>query len=401
MTIATKLALNQCNFRCEYCWEKPNKPCDIIDTRNFDYESIIDSMKKLHNEYPEEDIVIHAGEVTAYPKKEIELLIQEASNLTNSVSVQTNGYKLDKFIDLFEKYDMSIGLSFDGLREANLLRGFGSREQRLEQAKKIEENMIEALDRGLELGIISIITRQNGIKHIDKLKELLLLLNDYGQNDGRLNPCTITSDISGKKPPYELEMDELIDVYDELFDFCKEHGLSYTPFKDIAGNLVKRERTVCRFNPCDIYSTDSLKGILKDGTIGNCVKTYGDRDPYPRADNMRADIRQKLLQETDCKGCKWFNYCNGGCPNAGIGDDWRRKTRYCKLWRHLFEKISNSLNAFRIDKEGNENKKLELNPNDEHGDHHGDRPHGNSSGGHGDRSHGDRAHGDSPHGDSK
>lgn len=306
-------------------------------------------MEELHKKHPKQDIVIHGGECLAYPRDDFEVMLQRAYELTGRTSIQTNGWRIDEFFDLFKKYKTSLGVSFDGSGEANLLRGFGSEEQRSEQARKIEENIFKAIDQGLSVSLIAIITRQNGIKHLDKLKGLLLRLKEKGVTQGRLNPCTVTENI-GKRPWYELTAKEMIEVYDDLLDFCLENGLNYSPFRDIASSLRGGKSVVCCFRPCDYYATPSLIAILGDGSVGSCVKTYRGERPWLRADRMRVDIRQQVLRETDCNGCMWFHFCYGGCPNSGIGDDWRRKTRYCPLYNHLFHRINAIQESFGIRK---------------------------------------------------
>lgn len=390
MPIAVKAVLAKCNFNCSYCFQTPESRVDEFNKGDYDLKAILKTMEDLHKKCPNQDIVIHGGECTAYPREDLEAMLKKSYELSlqteiykaqsdvmkrlsrkysnkqipkdiyetsmfktyeieGKTAIQTNGWKIDEYFDLFKKYRTSLGVSFDGLGEANLLRGFGSKEQRLEQATKIEENVFKAIEEKIPVSIIAIITKQNGIKHIDKLKELLLKLRDKGVTEGRLNPCTVTDNIADK-PKYELSIDEMVKVYNDLFEFCMKHGLSYSPFKDIAASLRGDSNVVCVFRGCDYYATPSLIAILGDGSVGNCIKTYRSEEPYLRDNQTNIKIRRQLLKETDCKDCKWFEFCNGGCPNDGIGGDWRRKTKYCALYKHLFEKINNIQQSFGIRK---------------------------------------------------
>lgn len=339
MPIAVKANLEYCNFQCHYCFLQPENRVKEYNKENYNLNAILKTMDDLHKKYPKQEIIVHGGEPTCYSRKDFEVMLKKAYELTNKSAIQTNGWRIDEYFDLFKKYKTSLGISFDGLREANLLRGFGSKEQRLEQAVKVEENIFKAIEEKIPISLIAIITRQNGIEYINKLKHLLLRLKEKGVTGGRLNPCTITENIA-VKPDYELSIKELIEVYDDLFDFCLKHGLGYSPFRDIATSLRGDSNVVCVFKGCDYYATPSLIAILGDGSVGNCVKTYRGGPQYLRDSEIRVDIRKQLLKETDCKGCKWFEFCNGGCPNDGIGGDWRRKTKFCPLYNHLFHKIN-------------------------------------------------------------
>lgn len=335
MVFSLKPRLKECNFSCKYCYQKPYETKE-----EYDVEKMIEVMKK---EYNGRKIAIHGAEPTALPHKDFKRLLEEAYNLSGSVSIQTNGYLLDKYFDLLKQYNVSIGISYDGPDECNLLRGFGNDEQRLKVAKKVEDNIFKAIDEGLNPTLIVVIHRLNGIEHIDKFKEFLLRLKEKGVTSGRMNPCSVTKDIADK-PSYQLTVDELIKVYDDLSDFCMKHGLRYSPLTDIMKSVKgNNDKAVCTFRQCDIYNTSAETCLLGDGTLTNCLKTYHHDVYYPQTDDKKEHIRTQLLFETDCEGCKWFGCCHGGCPNNGIDSDWRRKTKYCKLWKFLFNKFDNIL----------------------------------------------------------
>lgn len=347
MVIATKLSTKTCNFNCKYCYQTPDSLVKE-HPRDYDLEKVMEKMEELYNKY-ETSMTIHSGEPTALNDDDFEKLLKRQYEISGKSSIQTNGYKLDEYWDLFDKYNTHLGISYDGPGECNILRGFGDKDKRLEIADKIEENIYEAIDRDLRIGLISVIHRKNGIDNFDEFTQFLI---DTGLQ-GRLNPVSITENIGHSD--YELTMDELIDVYDNLYNVCKDNGLNFSPFRDMSNSLRDEGNVVCTFNnACDIYATESLIGITKDGVACNCIKTYHSDTIYPRLDNSRPEIRKQVLKETDCKGCKWFNYCQGGCPNNGIGDDWRRKDRYCELYKHLFEKIENNLNCLGITRVQNE-----------------------------------------------
>lgn len=394
MVIATKMSLDTCNFNCTYCFQIPKNRVDQ-HPRDYDLEAVLKAMGEAHKRWSDKEITAHSGEPTALHPDDLEKLLEKAHDLVGKSSIQTNGWRMDEYWDLFEKYDTSLGVSFDGPEECNLLRGFGSRENRLKIARKIEGNIRKAMDKGFDVSLIAIIHRLNGIEHFGKLRDFLA---DTGLR-GRLNPCSITKNISQSPPPYELSNEELINVYDRLFGVCAEHGLEFSPFRDISNALRGERNVVCVFaNACDIYGTPSLKGIDKNGNFINCVKTYHSNVIYPRIET-NTKIRAQVLKETDCKDCKWFEYCKGGCPNDAIGDDWRRKTRFCPLYKHLFPKIANTLNSLSVGKA--EPKGGVGTP--KRGDHGDGVEHTDGDIRHLDSDnppvHGDSPHGDSPHGD--
>ena len=145
---------------------------------------------------------------------------------------------------------------------------------------------------------------------------------------------------------------------------------------------------------CDIFNTHTLS-ILPDGTVGNCDRTFS-KGIYLRSGKMGSSGRYEALQQTDCKGCKYWSICGAGCCEEGIGGDWRRKTRWCKAIYKTYERMEKryGFKAPTVTPPPTDNRQF----NTPHGDStHGDAPHGDSL--HGDSSHGDSNHADSSHGD--
>jgi len=61
-----------------------------------------------------------------------------------------------------------------------------------------------------------------------------------------------------------------------------------------------------------------------------------------------SNIRDRILIQTDCKDCKWWDYCRGGCSGHAVDNDWRNKDQFCYIHKTLFEKISNILKASNV-----------------------------------------------------
>lgn len=346
MTIATKMHPESCNFACNYCFQTEKDRVDTLP-KDYDLDKVKETMKKRY-ERTESTITIHSGDPTALPKEDLEELLKYSYELSGKSSIQTNGWKVDQHWELFEKYNTNIGFSFDGPEECNILRGFGDKEKRLEIAREIENNIYEAIDRDLSVSIITVIHRQNAIKNMGKLKNFLLDMKEKGISGGRLNPISITSNLD-RGEEHQLTMEEMIKVYDELYDFLSGHGLTYSPFMDMAASLRGDNKVVCKFSDgCDPYGTPSLQGIYKEGQEINCLKLYRG-DYYYLRKKPRPQIREQVLKETDCKECPYWFACKGGCPNDAINDDWRRKSRNCELYKHLFERIRNDHDFLNID----------------------------------------------------
>jgi radical SAM protein with 4Fe4S-binding SPASM domain len=240
-------------------------------------------------------------------------------------------------------------------------------------------------------------------EQLKKLAGWLLTLKKLGITGGRLNPI-----YSDTRPELELTNDELYRAWNYFYRINKKYELTWNPLNEMRKNLlgVLRPRATvffpspCFMNRCNMFKTHTLS-ILPDGTIGNCDRTFA-RGMYCRSRDKKGSGRYEALQQTDCKGCLYWVVCGGGCPETGIGGDWRRKTRFCDAIQRIYEYIAKDLRnedplvELTIDKEVEGTLEVGDMP-------HGDDPHGDDEHGdvpHGDEGHGNVGHGNIPHADS-
>jgi len=331
-----------CNFQCRYCYQKPIREVGL--PREWDINAVKDTVKRLYNQR-KSLIVLHGGEPLILPRDVIEDLLRFSFELSGRSSIQTNGYLIDDyFIDLFKKYKTSVGLSVDGFYPCNEFRGFGNRVKRKEITERIFSNIENLVDEKIPVSIISVISRANGIrKRRELMKDFIEWCNDR-RITGRLNPCT-TGDLS-----VDLTVDEAIDFYSDMFDYMIDKGIPlWSPFKDIYNSLRGEGEVVCVFRGCDPLCTPSAISVLYDGSVGVCVRLYHDGKMYLRHEPYN-DFREKVLRESiyDCKGCVWFEYCKGGCCGTSIDFDWRRKDRWCLVWKYLFAKVNSLIKSLGL-----------------------------------------------------
>ena len=122
-----------CNLNCKYCLmhEKYKHKNEIIDFTLF--QKIINRIaeQRLLNDLADQtlNLVFHGGEPTLVGKHNFIKFLDYTTKLFNSLnisynlSVQTNGTLLDEeYIKIFRQYNVSIGMSYDGINEKNPLR---------------------------------------------------------------------------------------------------------------------------------------------------------------------------------------------------------------------------------------------------------------------------------------
>ena len=386
MVILIKANL-RCNFvnedgvGCKYCYQHPIRPEDEV----IDYEAVEATIRTLHAEGVEErekhdqksgkpqrsrtksgkpkgpTIGLHGGEPTMLPKSAIERFLKLSHELTGHSSIQTNGYLIDDdMIEMFKKYNTGVGFSIDGPWPLNELRGFGDVQQRKKQTAKIlktidkvrktklpEEHWSKDKDGNVKdpyirVSIISVLHKKNALgDRLETLKQWVKSIHEKGIF-GRLNPCC------SNNPDIDLTPEEAAETYSDLFDFLVENGIDgFSPFKDINNSIKGEREVVCVYKECDPYCTPSCQPVMKDGSVGVCLRLHQDGKQYPRHEPMR-NTRGDVLKQSDCKDCEWWENCYGGCIGLAVDFDWRNRDRHCLLYKTLFEKTKNMLKFMRI-----------------------------------------------------
>jgi len=74
---------------------------------------------------------------------------------------------------------------------------------------------------------------------------------------------------------------------------------------------------------------------MPDGNIARCDRCF--QDGYYYISDRPITTRAEILQQTECKGCRYFEICGGGCAGEGVNGDVRRKTYYCEAYFGLYE----------------------------------------------------------------
>ena len=410
----------KCNCKCKYCFE----PDEVHKGLGVEYD--FDAMKKSLEQiwggrYHHSSIALHGGECTLIPFEEFEKLVSLIYNLPwkrsdgtvgrkGAVSIVTNGTLItDKHIELFKKYNVHVAISVDGSPDLNILRGPDPSDKQVTRVYnlKVNETIKKLRGNGVAVSIMCMLHSGNVStkEQRGKLGGWMLWLKKQGITGGRVNPI-----YSDRHPELEPRLNDLFQMWVNVYKWNKKYGLRWNPLIEMERNLTgeNKQPQPCVHNKCDPFNTHTIS-VLPDGQIGCCDRTF-THGLYTRSLDETKSGRYSALEQIDCKDCKYWRVCHGGCPEEGIGGDWRRKTRFCEAIYKTYEYIEKDLRArgvtdLVIDKpvESVERSSFGSTHGDKahgdeaHGDSHGDIPHGDSL--HGDMEHGDIAHGDSDHGD--
>jgi len=333
LTILVDATLD-CNLNCKYCYNQflRNRFRDEITN----IKAIKHSIKRVYDLGWGRQAVLHGGESLLLPRDQLDELLSFICSLTGNSNVQTNGTLIDnEIIKIFKRNKTSVGVSIDGPGKLNRFR----MSEKLTQ--KVIDNIFWLKEEGIGVGVIMVLHRANGLPEYRKeLKDFIYKLSKAGIT-GRLNLCLFPF-----KEGIELTPSEARELYLDLGLFMEENGIrGWSPFTDMIHALTGKRQIMCTFNFCDPYATGGGVVITPSGQISVCHKFHEERLAYSPP---QLKTRAYILSQTDCKGCKYFQYCGGGCPANALNQDWRNKTKWCPVWKSLWSFIENRLRFLEI-----------------------------------------------------
>ena len=339
MTILFYPIADSCRNGCLYCFE--DKKEKIFN--GYDKSKMAKKLEELVSTGKYSTIILHGGEILDLPLEDFEFFIAEMRkhNESGPVNVQTSlGVPLSpEHFRLLKTYGVNPGISVDGPPEFNCLRGPRNPEENKKFQDIVYSNIQKLKENNLNFGSITILSKANASP--DKIDHLIkwCVQNATG---GRFNPLFVPwfSD-NAEIAKQALTPKELTNAYMKLLDAAiKNPRFDFRLLEEIKGALVGDNKTVCTFRRCD-YITTQCTTILPDGGIARCDRCF--QDGYYYASPKSSSARSFMLEQTECKGCRFFPACGGGCPSEGQDGDFRSKTGYCESYFAVFAAVENIL----------------------------------------------------------
>ena len=316
-----------CNLNCVYCSEGDCKPVTLPQEMFF---KLVDELPPLLDFLKTKDaeFLFHGGEPMLYGRAELKTLIDYAKNKLSAYNLQflmqTNGTLIDDdWIEFFKAENISVGISLDGypeIHDKNRLTKTGE-----PTAEIILNNLQKLRNANLNAGTLMVL---NSAENVDAVK-LFDFIKKYnlqpkihsviacGRAENRNDAAEVyTAWIELMKKLLELALAEenprVINPLDEIFDA-------------ILGNSELKE---CSFNgSCG----KNFISLYPDGEVGFCGRdnlarflTYGNLkeknllELYTSANAEKIRARQEYLKSNDCKNCKDWELCHGGCAFEAV-----------------------------------------------------------------------------------
>lgn len=360
MTIIVKPTY-ACNFRCRYCYlnSSTKNSHQILDVEFM--KDVITQVKEVVSAIPKQPVTFiwHGGEPLLWGienyREIFSYMEDELRGIDYKNAMQSNLSLIDDdYIDLFLHHDVRIGFSLDGPKDINdTLRitpnGEGTYSTIMRKLKMCQS-------KGLSIGCIIVGNK----KHIGQISELYHFLCEKNLNF-KFNPLFKAGDATDNFENLGITPDEYADMCIELFNlwfYDSKHHIKESNFEEIATNLISHKPSYCMFGK---NCQDNFFAIAPTGDVMPCGRfcdtdllqhTYGNlhfeklADILSRIKYSEAYLRSEYIENCDCKECRFFDICHGGCLHDGFikSGNFKSKTFLCSAYKRIFNHIENQLN---------------------------------------------------------
>lgn len=297
-----------CNLRCRHCYEADAQyPTGCMSIELF--ESIIEKLKGKQ----EVQIVWFGGEPMLCGLdffRQVVLLQNKHKHIKFKNVIQTNGTLLnDEWLDFFEANKFHVAISYDGIFN-DILR---------QQTEIVEANLRHVLDRGINVGIITTLIKEN----ISRQIQLYEFFKELGLSC-KFNRLFVSG--KGKKNAvYAIDDEEYFKSQVELFDYWvfDKNAKNILNFTKIINSIFCKNQGECTSVGC-LYK---WLCINPKGDIFTCSRFYEDEYRICNVSNISAidEVFQKeryeeiaqmaiaRIKQCLANNCGIYPFCNGGC----------------------------------------------------------------------------------------
>ncbi len=302
----------RCNLRCAYCYAaRDNGDCFEMDKET--------AFRAVELCCPEGDtlrIQFTGGE----PLLRLDLMEAVAAYGAETgrkliLSVQTNGTLLTpEACRRLKKIRCGVGVSLDGVREANSLRVFPDGTESYDEVLQGIRNLGRA---GMRCGLTAVVTKVSA-PYLGLLPDLSLYLgNVAGVGLDLFRPLGRGSgaELASREEPLKAGLSAM----KERVELLRGAGLSFR-FRELS-RIEKRKEDVCGHVYCYAQTNMSL-AVDGRGDCWPCSSLAGHREYFLGniADGLPSGIGNGdcLSAPESCRSCPDFSLCRGGCPAGRI-----------------------------------------------------------------------------------
>ncbi|EAI0640003.1 radical SAM protein [Campylobacter coli] len=364
--ILTFVPNSYCNFACSYCYlgkltERKEKTTDMAE-----------QFKKIAKKLKDDgviitEVILHGAELSASPyehvkellkaideyKKEnhflIKVLSKDSKKGHHYIHLKTNLYFLDRFFELFKKYEVGISASIDlPLRFHEKYRVLKSGKSTLEKTLK----MIELLSAYPYFKQISTTMTKEHL-NVDEFIRDVYKLESLGFDMASDFYIMFTYQSANAQGDFQMPSDEdMLSFYKNLREKLKDTKYSFALehfwFKEFLGGYCTN-CTNCGDNLLiqkngDVYVCHRSQA-LNELRAGNIFNENYESLKIRNITNIRI-LENSLKLHKDCLECDYFHLCKASCT-IERNDTKLGKSYTCALQKAIYK---NNAEFFKADK---------------------------------------------------
>jgi uncharacterized protein len=352
----------RCNLKCDYCYfffggdETWKSHPPLVKQHVIEYLGAFSARAARDHELQLITLIFHGGEPLMMPRprfaKMCETLRSHENGFRFDFGLQTNGVLVDaEWIDLFERYQISVGVSLDGPKEVNDLHRLDFKDRSsYDRTVAGLRLMQDAAARGRmpEPGLLSVINPMadggsvyRHFAHDLGVTQMNFLTPDYTWDSNveenvvhgveRFLLTSLHAWLADKNPTIRIRL------YSELLAAMIDTN---------AMGLVQRYRDDYR----NIISISSNGDLGPEDTLRTLDPRFRSLGLNIATNDLRELIHSEVWREQadaatvkpdGCKGCGWWNICKAGRPinryskSAGFSNP----SLYCSGLKDIYAEI--------------------------------------------------------------
>jgi radical SAM protein with 4Fe4S-binding SPASM domain len=353
----------KCNSNCYYCdvvrKEKTGQTMSL-QTLGTVFRRVDEYLRKNPGERME--ILWHGGEPLLpgadYYRRAIALFNRHCAETRNSIhhSIQTNLTCFhEEFVDIFRSLGVTAaGTSYD---PEPCIRGPGENIDSEAYNRKFIRSLAVLERNGFGWGMIYVVTK----KSLAKPLEVFHFLSNLSLSGGfNINPVLIYDE---ERRGIAITPEEYVDFLGAIFPVWWNHRERYPdvqPFKSLVRTIIEGQLSLgcVESGDCTYHHVN----VTPDGETSQCGRSadwgllqYGNIEDKSLAeilgDPQRGQLEERVrkLKDKDCRGCRFWEICHGGCPLDAYSKhkSFLFKSEWCESRRGFIERYFEPLTKVR------------------------------------------------------
>ena len=364
MAVLILKVTEKCNSNCYYCdvvrkGERASLSLDLL-------EIIFSRINEYLTAEPQEtfEIVWHGGEpLLVGPEYYRTALTFQKRHCASTQSrirhcIQTNLTCFSEdFVEPLQQLGItSVGCSFDPEPH---VRGPGPERDTDEYNRRFLDAMKVLKRHGMGYGAIYVVTQRSLRDPLGVFFYMTNLLLGHGVD---FHPVLIYDD---ERQDIAVSPEDFVNFLGTIFPTWWEHRDRYPnigPFRSLVDCIIEKDASLgCNESGTCTYCQ---MNIAPDGEASQCGRSsdwgllpYGNiRDRTIAeilSDAQRKQLadRVELLKDGDCKGCRFWTICHGGCPldSWSANRDFKHKSEWCEVQRGFVERYFEPVTGVRFE----------------------------------------------------